>query len=77
MKRADVAMLFDKFKKAVESLKGDALLDRWILFDKSAENIQPDLGVLKSQFLEFLLIQNFGYGWRGLIRQRRRDAGNA
>ena len=43
-------------------------------FENSAESSQPHLGGLKSQRLEILLIQNFGYDWRGFILQRRRDA---
>ena len=70
----EVTLLFEQFKKTVESLTGDALLDKWISFENSAENSQPDLGVLKSQCLEILLIKNFGYGWRGFILQRRSDA---
>ena len=73
----EVTLSFEQFKKTVESLKGDALLDKWISFENSAERRQPHLGLLKSQCLEMLLVQNFGYGWRGLILQRLRDADNA
>ena len=70
----EVTLLFEQFKKTVESLKGDALLDKWISFENSAESSQRGLRVLKTQCLEMLLVQNFGYGWRGIILQRRRDA---
>ena len=73
----EVALLLKQFKRAVESLKGDALLDKWISFENSAESSQRGLRVLKTQCLEILLIKNFGYGWRGFILQRRRDAANA
>ena len=72
----EVALLFEQFKKTVESLKGDALLDKWISFEDSAERSQRGLRVLKTQYLEALLVQNFGYGWRGLILRRRRDVAN-
>ena len=74
---AEVTLLFEQFKKTVESLKGDALLDKCISFENSAESSQRGLRVLKTQCLEMLLVQNFGYGWRGIILQRRRDADNA
>ena len=70
----EVALLLKQFKRAVESLKGDELLDKWISFENSVESSQRGLRVLKTQCLEMLLVQNFGYGWRGLILQRRRDA---
>ena len=72
----EVTLLFEQFKKTVESLKGDALLDKWISFEKSAESSQRGLRVLKTQCLEMLLVQNFGYGWRGIILQRVRNADN-
>ena len=72
----EVALLFEQFKKTVESLKGDALLDKWISYENCAESSQRGLRVLKTQCLEMLLVQNFGYGWRGIILQRRRDADN-
>ena len=70
----EVTSLFEQFKKTVESLKGDAQLDKWISIENSAESSQRGLRVLKTQCLEILLIKNFGYGWRGFILQRRRDA---
>ena len=70
----EVTLSFEQFKKTVESLKGDALLDKWISFENSAESSQRGLRVLKTQCLEALLVQNFGYGCRGIILQRRRDA---
>ena len=73
----EVTVSFEQFKKNVESLKVDALLDKWISFENSAESSQRGLRVLKTQCLEALLVQNFGYGWRGIILRRRRAAANA
>ena len=73
----EVTLSFEQFKSTVESLKGDALLDMWISFENSAESSQRGLRVLKTQCLEALLVQNFGYGWRGIILRRRSDADKA
>jgi hypothetical protein len=77
MKPADVALAFEQFKKQVETLKGDDLLDRWIAFNGSAESKEPDLGLMKDMCLEALLQREFGFSWRKAADARRRSGSDA
>lgn len=67
----EVMTLFEKFKRDVENLTGNSLLDRWILLEETPEGQEPDLGLLKSACLEAMLIQQFGFEWRSAVQARR------
>lgn len=73
MKPAQISFLYNQFMHEVAALKGDALLDRWIVFEDSPESKEPDLGVLKSNCLEVALTNAFGFGqWQNAVRARRK-----
>lgn len=72
MKPSEVAMEFELFKVAASKLDGDDLLDAWIEHNDKADQI-PDVDLLKSQYLEVLLIQRFGLmEWNSAVESRRK-----
>ena len=77
MKPAVVAFRFAEFKKEVEPLEGDDLLDKWIDFEGTPESKEPDLGLLKKMFLESALAAKFGISWHKAVEARRKSKSNA
>ena len=72
MSPAEVTLALEQFRKEVEALSEDALLDKWIAFNGSAESEEPDLGLLKSICLESVLMKKFGLKKHDAIERRKK-----
>jgi hypothetical protein len=69
-------LALEQFKREVEALSGDALLDRRISFEDLPAPVEGerDLRFLQSKCLERRLIEEFGLRWRKRLEERKSAA---
>jgi hypothetical protein len=76
MKPSELAIEYEAFRKHLEGLNDDDLLDAKIEFDglpKAAAGSEYELRLLRSICFEAALLRKFGYGtWRKSLEERRK-----